>query len=108
MYFLSNTNNHIDETTGKPKKAIKTEDKIEVLTKTLKTIFTDEQNKPHFNINHKETVESHKLFKPLKTIPINYKFTPDSITKTEITNKINKLNTTKAAGPDKISNTIIQ
>ena len=103
----------INEKTNKVNKAVKTEDKIEILTKSLTTIFTEEQNKPHFNTAHKETIDNHIenntiIFKPLKNIPINYKSAPESITKTDINNKINKLNTKKASGPDKISNKIIQ
>ena len=81
--------------------------------KSLEQTFTHDQDKKHFSKEHKLDINYHinsndKIFKPLNVIPINYKSHPNSITKTEIAKTINKLNTNKAPGPDKINNKIIQ
>ena len=90
-----------------------TEQKVETLTKSLEQTFTHDQDKKQFSKEHKLDINYHinsndKIFKPLKVIPINYKSHRNSITKTEKAKTINKLNTNKAPGPDKINNKIIQ
>ena len=90
-----------------------TEQKVETLTETLEQTFTHDQDKKQFSKEHKLEVNhqieiNKKIYKPLKTIPINYKSHPNSITKTDIANTIRQANTNKAPGPDKINYKVIQ
>ena len=79
-----------------------TEQKVETLTETLEQTFTHDKDKKQFSKEHKLEVNrqieiNKKIYKPLKTIPINYKAHPNSITKTDIANTIRKANTNKAS-----------
>ncbi len=89
------------------------EKKIKLLTNTLVNIFTEEQDKPHFDNNHKNDIDNQynnnkHIYKPLKTAPINYKTATNHISKLTIIKSINKLKNSKAPGPDKITNKIIK
>ena len=89
------------------------EQKIELLTKTLKEIFTEDIEKPHFNKTQKEIVDTHynnnqHKYTPDINTPINYKTANNNISKLTIYKHINKLHNNKAPGPDKINNKIIK
>ena len=96
-------------------RATTTTKKLEIMTETMKNIFTHDDPKPYFNNEYKnqvenelETLYSEKL-KPT-SIPqnINIYNTEHTITKEEIKHEINKSKSKSASGGDKISNKIIK
>ena len=100
---------------NKKHKSITTEEKIKTMTETLENIFSKDDIKPYFDEEHKTEVETEinteykERLKP-QTIPrgIDSTKTEHSITIQEIENKIDRLNTKKAPGEDKIGNKLIK
>ena len=93
-------------------KSATTTQKIRTLADTLKNIFTYDNTKPYFDNKHKTHTEKELTnhidkTSTLKEIPLNYKNSEYAITKKDIENTTDKLNTKKANGPDKISNKVI-
>ena len=96
-------------------KSITDQEKVETITKSLKDIFTYEDNKPYFDEKHKIKIEKElnttykDKLEPL-AIPkgVDVTKTNYTITKQEIENVINNLNTKKAAGGDNIGNKLIK
>ena len=91
------------------------EEKIKLLQENLENIFTNDATKKYFDEEHKNKIET-EIYNISPTLqPLN-KIHPDfnkegalhNITKQEIKILIKTLNTKKASGPDRISNTIIK
>ena len=94
-------------------KSTTTTQKIQRLTNRFNSIFTHDNAKPNFDNKHKVYTEN-ELTKhidktsTLKEIPYNYKTTEYTIAKADIETTIDRLNTKKANGPDKICNKVIK
>ena len=92
-------------------KATTTEDKIELLTRNIQKVFTEDPNE-QFDEEHKTIVE--ETLTDLQCDIETHTVTPlildkkYDITKKEIAQKINKLKKHKAPGPDKITNIVIK
>ena len=90
-----------------------TEQKIDTLTSTFENIFTHDDPPEHYNINFKEQIAinlklNEKLINTLPTISPNYLTHKYAISTKLIENTIDKLNTKKAPGYDKITNKTIK
>ena len=90
-----------------------TEQKIDTFTSTFENIFIHDDPSVHYNINFKEQIAinlklNEKLINTLPTTSPNYLTHKDAITTKLIENTIDKLNTKKAPGHDKIRNKMIK
>ena len=98
---------------GKEIKSETTKEKVEILTKTLKHIFTEEGTQHQYDNEFKKQIEDEisnikHLINPLTQIPQNYMEMNDKITEKEIITSIDKAKNKSAPGRDKITNKLIK
>ena len=103
------------DSNGKVKKYKTPKEKLEVITESLESVFTQDNPRNYFNEDYKKEVEYELQSKykqgiePTK-IPkrLDIRISEYYISEKEIESIIDNLNTKKAAGDDRISNKIIQ